>query len=153
MDAPWVTAHERLRELREAFSALQRPKTAQLRGRYAAQLVGPEWLRRLAPVGLSVTGLGHWWGKDFDGRGNATNLVRRADGQLADKLAMRVVWARSPVDGHPGLLLRYAEGAPLPWRHVVDEVRLLEDGALLGMTMVDIPAARRLPLPFLLRQP
>ena len=153
MDAPWVAAQRRISALREAFSALERPRTAQLRGRYAAELIGPGWLRRLAPPTLAATGLAHWWGKDFDGNGTASNLVRSDNGHLDTRLETRLVWARSPIDGHPGLLLRYAPDAPLPWRYVVDEVRLLDDGALLGMTMVDVPALRRLPMPFLLRHP
>ena len=69
------------------FAALEPPPADSLRGVFRGAFVGPGWLRWLAGPLLAVTGLGGWWGKDFDEQGNAVNLVMR-QGQLQRRYPM-----------------------------------------------------------------
>ncbi|MFZ1466163.1 MAG: hypothetical protein WAV60_19125, partial [Anaerolineae bacterium] len=54
-------------------------------------------------------------------------------------------------DGRPGVTLTYAPGSPFPFAYVVDELRTIEAGTLLGLSFATVPWLARLPMPFLLR--
>jgi hypothetical protein len=120
-----------------------------LRGRFRGEFVGPAWLRRLAGPLLVVTGLGGWWGKDFDDQGNAINLALRK-GNLERVLPMSLVEQVSFIDGKPGLALHYAAGNPFPWPLIIDELRSITPQLTLGMTLAELGPLRRLALPFVL---
>jgi hypothetical protein len=131
------------------FAVLDPPPAESLRGVYKGSFVGPGWLRWLAGPLLAVSGLGGWWGKDFDDRGNAINLVMR-QGHMQRRYPMLLNPGLSRLDRQPGLALRYAPDNPLPWPWIVDELRSLQPGLLLGMSMLRSPVLRWLALPFLL---
>jgi hypothetical protein len=131
------------------FAVLSPPPAESLRGVYQGSFVGPGWLRRLAGPLLTVSGLGGWWGKDFDDRGNAINLVMR-QGRLKRRFPMLLSPGLSLLDRQPGLALRYAPENPLPWPWIVDELRSLNPGMILGMSMLKAPALKWLALPFVL---
>jgi hypothetical protein len=121
-----------------------------LEGHYRGELVGPAWFRRLASHVLGIGGLRGWWGKEFDGKGSAVNLVER-DGQLARVLPMRVKVTASRATGATTVTLTYPASSPLPWRYVVDELREVEvGGVLLGLSGIALAKNRRLNLPFML---
>jgi hypothetical protein len=120
-----------------------------MQGVYQSAFVGPGWLRAIAGPGLYPLGLGGWWGKQFDGRGRGSNIVRRG-GRLSTRLAVTLVEAPSLVDGRPCLAVRYPSDSPFPWPLVIDELRLVDDRRLLGMTLVTRSPLNRLALPFLL---
>jgi len=136
-------------DFRGLFAALQPPAAGDLSGRYRGEFVGPGWLRRLAGPLLVVTGLGGWWGKDFDGQGNAINLALRK-GQLERVFPMSLVEQASFIDGKSGLALHYAKSNPFPWPLIVDELRGITPQLILGMTLADLGPLRRLALPFVL---
>ncbi|GAA3541233.1 hypothetical protein [Aeromicrobium flavum] len=120
-------------------------------GDLGASFVAP--LTALAPRGLGLIGLRHWYGKRFrrEGAGaSGVNLVRR-DGRLVETLPMRLAEGESWADGLPALVVAYGTDAPRPWRWVRDELRSLDDGRVVGMTFVDLPGLRLLGgTPFLL---
>jgi hypothetical protein len=132
------------------FAELDPPQKETLRGVFKGSFVGPGWLRRLAGPLLAVTGLGGWWGKDFDPKGNAVNLVLRR-GQMQRRFPMLLDEEVSRLDQRPGLSLRYASQNPIPWPWIVDELRSLQPGKLLGMSMLRPPALKWLALPFVLQ--
>lgn len=122
-------------------------------GDLAASFVPP--LTRVAPPGLGILGLPHWYGKRFhrgtSGSVGGMNLVRRDPG-LGEVLPMTLTEGTSWADGRPALVVSYAAGAPRPWRWVRDELRAAPDGTgIVAMTFVDLPGLRRLGgTPFLL---
>jgi hypothetical protein len=107
-------------------------------------------MRSLAGPLLAVTGLGGWWGKEFDPEGNAINLVWRK-GRIEQRFPMRLVEQESYIDNQPGLALSYASNNPFPWPWIVDELRTITTGLVLGMTIAKPGPFRRLPLPFVLQ--
>lgn len=144
-----------LRSLRALFASLHPPLEAQRRGFFRASFVGPAWLRWTAPPSLALAGLPGWQGKRFLGPTTATNVVRRA-GREVEAMTMQVVSGPSQVDGQPGVALHYlpesGRPAPMPWRWVRDELRVLDDDTWLCMTVINLPLLRRLSFPFLLRR-
>lgn len=136
-----------LAEFPALFAGLPAPDT--VCGVYRAEFTGPAWLRALAGPGLYPLGLGGWCGKAIAPDGTGVNLVRRR-GRLQRVFPIRVSAAVSLLDGRPCIGVRYAPDNPFPWPHVVDELRRWDAATWLGMTLVDAPGLRRLPLPFLL---
>ena len=131
------------------FASLEPPGSGSLLGLYRGSFVGPGWLRALTGPLLVVTGLGGWRGKDFDDQGNAINLVWRK-GHFKRRFPMHLVKQTSFIDGQPGLALHYDERNPFPWPWIVDELRSIGPGLVLGMTMVALGPLKRLALPFVL---
>ena len=98
---------------------------------------------------MALAGLRDWWGKELSGFGPAHNLVRRR-GELVRTLPMQLGLSTSRVDGKACAVLRYGAESPFPWPHVIDELRALNDGELLGMSVIDFPILRDHAFPFLL---
>lgn len=138
-----------LASFRDLFLSLEPPGLATMQGVYQSAFVGPVWLRTIAGPGLYPLGLGGWWGKQFDGRGQGSNIVRRS-GRLATRLPIALVEKPSLIDGRPCLAVNYQPDAPFPWPWVIDELRAVDDRRLLGMTLVTRSPLNRLALPFLL---
>ena len=137
--------------LRALFEGLETMEIGQLEGTYEARLLGPLLVRDVAPFGMAAAGLRGWWGKAFDGSGRGDNIVRR--GQRFERtLPMKVVTGSSLVDGRSTIRIEYGGDAPLPWRKVVDEPRILEPGRLLCMAVVRLPGLSKVPAPFLLER-
>ncbi len=134
------------------FRTLRAPTLSDLTGDFEAALVGPAWFCAVSRVSLRFGGLPDWFGKRFDGAGRGINLLG-TEGALREALPMRVSVVPSLLDGNPVAAVRYAADAPFPWRYVVDELRVADERTLLGMTLLDLPVARRFALPFLLRRP
>lgn len=136
-----------------AWSGLPAPALEDVVGDLCAEFVTP--LRRLAPLGLGLVGLPRWHGKRFAPTGPGElagiNLLRAPGGGFEERLPMRAVLGAGLADGRPAVIVTYAADAPRPWRWVRDELRVLDDGVLVGMSYVDRPLLRRGGLPFLLR--
>ena len=143
--------NQSVRSLRRSWSDLRPLAPADVLGDLAASFVPP--LRTVAPKGLGLIGLRHWYGKRFRLDGTAVvgvNLVRRG-GALVETLPMTVQLGLSLADGLPALVVSYPPAAPRPWPWVRDELRAGPDGTVVGMTYVDLPGLRRLGgTPFLL---
>jgi cholesterol oxidase len=144
--------------LRRLWGALPAPDPEMLEGSHRAVFVGPTPARALAPAVLAMAGLPDWYGKRFRFEEGAAkdvltgmNLLRNRD-ELVEHLEMRAAIEPSALDGAPVLVSTYPGAAPLPWRHVRDEFRLLAPGLLLGMAVFDQPLARRIGTPFALEQ-
>ena len=58
----------------------------------------------------------------------------------------------SVLDAAPVMVSTYGPEAPLPWRHVRDEFRLIAPGLLLGMAVLDRPLMRGLGTAFVLER-
>lgn len=139
-----------LKQFRELFVSLPVPDAASIRGVYRAAFVGPGWLRTSAGPALVLSGLGGWWGKEFSTDGTAINIVLRA-GKFSTRFPMKLVTARSFIDGKDGLAVHYQAGNPFPWMYIVDELRQMDDGILLGMTLANVNGLRHLAFPFTLQ--
>ena len=131
------------------FSSLPVPPVSQLAGTYLGHFVGPSWVRALAGPALLLGGLPGWWGKAFDGEGEGTNLLQRG-GTIEQAVPIRLETRPSLIDGRKGLTVVYPRASPWPLAWIVDELRLLDDDSLLGMTMVTQAGLHRFPFPFLL---
>ena len=144
-----------LRSLRALFASLPPPSATQRHGFFRASFVGPALLRWSAPPSLALSGLPGWQGKRFRGPETATNVVLRAN-RAVEAMTMQVVSGLSQVDGQPGVALHYlpeaGRPAPIPWRWVRDELRVLDDDTWLCMTVINLPLLRRLSFPFVLRR-
>lgn len=138
-----------LSSFRALFASLAPPPLDVVKGIYQAAFVGPWWLRAIAGPGLYPVGLGGWWGKQFDGRGQGSNIVRRK-AQLATKMPISLTESPSLLDGRPCLTVIYLPSSSFPWPWVVDELRWLADDRLLGMTLVTRKPLNKIALPFLL---
>lgn len=132
------------------FAGLEPPRRDTLVGIFRGTFVGPGWVRLMTGPLLMITGLGGWWGKDFDSQGNAINLVLR-QGRMERRFPMLLVEQASYIDRRPGLALHYAPENPFPWPWIVDELRSLHPGLILGMSMVRLGPLKRLALPFVLQ--
>ncbi len=108
--------------------------------------------RLASPAALGLAGLPDWFGKRFERAGEREDLsginLLRSDGGLVEHLEMVARVEPSALDGAPVLVSTYGDDAPLPWRHVRDEFRLLAPGLLLGMAVVDRPLLRRIGIAF-----
>lgn len=135
--------------LRRRWRGLAAPAVEEVAGEWRASFVGPGWLRWAGPRGVGALGLPGWEGKRFeleeDGGLAGTNLVRGGT-----RLEMAAGLDASAVDGRPAIVVAYGDAAPLPWRHVRDELRRLDDRRLLAMSLLDVPGGGRGALPFLL---
>jgi hypothetical protein len=138
-----------LSSFRALFATLAPPPLDVVNGVYQSAFVGPRWLRVIAGPGLYPLGLGGWWGKQFDGRGQGSNIVQRHT-QLATKMPVSLSERPSLIDGRPCLTVIYPSSSPFPWPWVVDELRWLADNCLLGMTLVSRKPLNKSALPFLL---
>lgn len=135
---------------KDLFATLQPPSPDALRGIYKGFFVGPGWVRVLVRPLLTITRMGDWRGKDFDRQGNAVNLVMHK-GQIERRFPMSLEERASLIDGKPGLTLSYASTNPFPWPWIIDELRSLEPGLVLGMTMLKLRPLQYLALPFVLQ--
>ena len=131
------------------WSDLPAPSLDDLVGTWRAEFVTP--LHHIAPVGLGLVGLPRWYGKRFELDGDAlagVNLLIAKDGGFEERLPMRAALGVSAKDGQPAGVITYAADAPRPWRWIRDEVRVLQNRSLVGMSATS--AAPSLGLPFLL---
>jgi hypothetical protein len=131
------------------YRELEAPTLGQLVGTHRSAFVGPAWLRSIAPPGLALGGLGGWWGKRFDASGSGVNLVMHS-GKPEAILPVRLEFRSSRVDARTTACVLYPPESRWPWPHVLDELRVLEPGCLLGLTFFQIGVFSNLPLPFML---
>lgn len=142
-----------LAELARLFSTLEAPTDTQCRGFFRARFVGPGWLRRIAPASVSLMGLPGWIGKRFLSSEHAVNVLRQGN-DTRDAIPMAIQRESSRIDGRPVLALVYKPpDSPWPLSWLRDELRVLDGGSLLGMTLVDKPLLRHMAFPFLLERP
>jgi cholesterol oxidase len=144
-----------LTALRRLWGALPAPAPEDLAGTHRAVFVGPGTMRRLSPAGLGLLGLPDWFGKRFERTPDGLRGINLLDpegtgGAFVEYLEMQAALEPSVLDRAPVLVSTYGPEAPLPWRYVRDEFRLLGPGRLLGMAVVDRPAIRRTGTPFVL---
>ena len=141
--------NQSLSSFRTLYHRLEMPRADSLAGTHKSEFVGPGWLRRIAGPGLIPLGLGGWWGKKFNSQGQGTNIVQRR-GTLLTIMPVRLVEMASLIDGDMTLAITYEPDSRLPWPWIIDEVRRLDEGTLLGMTLVAKRPFNRIALPFLL---
>lgn len=139
-----------LKQFRDLFASLSVPEVTSIRGVYRAAFVGPGWLRTSAGPALALSGLGGWWGKEFNADGTAVNIVLRA-GKFSTRFPMKLVTTKSFIDGKDGLAVHYQAGNPFPWMYIVDELRRMDEDTLLGMTLANVNGLRRQAFPFTLQ--
>ena len=132
---------------RQKFASLDAPESVE--GVWQGEPEGPGWYRTLAGPSLAIGGLGGWWGKRFDGQGGIDNLLERG-GALRRTLRGEVAQASSLVDGKPCLRIVYPAGSSLPWTWIVDELRQVDEGELLGMMVLNISWLPHVAFPFAL---
>ncbi len=141
-----------LAELRRVFTTLEEPADHLCRGFFSASFVGPGWLRKIAPVSVSLMGLPGWTGKRFLSDERAINVLRQEE-QTRDAIPMVIRREPSLIDGQPVLALVYTlPDSPWPLCWFRDELRTLDERTLLGMTLVDKPLLRYMAFPFLLER-
>ncbi|MGV9668119.1 hypothetical protein ACWDUL_22475 [Nocardia niigatensis] len=142
------------RELRALFRTAACPSLSEVSGRLEAELAGPALVRAVAPIAFRLTGLADWWGKDLrpvpGGQELAGHNLAGPRGERTT-LPLSATVGPSRLDGAPAMVLSYPPDAPFPWRRVVDELRILPDGTVLGLTF-GLPLTPRDGSPFLLRR-
>jgi hypothetical protein len=139
-----------LADFHRLFARLEPPQASSLSGIARGVFVGQAWMRSMWGPLLALTGLGGWWGKEFDTEGNAVNLVLRR-GKYERRFPMYPVQQVSYLDYKNGLALRYQPENPFPRRFILDELRRIDATTVLGMTLVDIRPLRRMAFPFILQ--
>lgn len=153
--ANWIAELDKLslRDFSRLYTKLTLGDTAVPQGVHKGTYVGPGWLKTIAPPSMVVSGLGGWWGKDFipGGKGKTYNLVQRK-GEIRHVIPMQLVLINSRLDGAPALALIYDKQNPFPWPYVVDELRPLDESALLGMMYFNVTAFPKIAFPFLLQK-
>lgn len=127
-----------LKNLHTTFAAAPEPTLEDLLGRHEAEYAGPRWIRAVGPTTMRMTGMAGWWGKEFAVgtdplRLEGANLVSRG-GVIERSVPMTAQLQPSRVDGRAALVVSYPPDAPFPWRRVNDELRVVGDGILLGLT-------------------
>ena len=142
---------ESLGTIRKVFISLPSAHCQIQAGFYRAFFIGPWWLRLTAMPSIALSGLKGWQGKKFFDQYQATNIVLTKEG-LIEKLTMTCKVGTSLVDGEEGVALHYGLEAPVPWRWIKDEIRILDDQTFLCMTVIDLPLLRKLSFPFILRR-
>lgn len=140
-----------LSELRQRFHQGQLLPIEQRQGFWRARFVGPLWLRLTGMPSCYLSGLWGWQGKKFTTENTATNVLKRGDHTI-DALNMKVTEKSSEIDGKPVITLSYPMPSPIPWRWVTDELRVIDDHTLLGMTRLHLPILRHFAIPFLLER-
>ena len=139
-----------LTAIRQLFTNLDPPEVGSLNGIFRGIFIGPSWLRQIWGPLLVITGLGGWWGKEFDLHGKAINLVLRK-GRYERRFPMLIVHQTSYIDSKLGLALHYHPDNPFPWPLIVDELRRIDSIMVLGMTLANIGPFRRMAFPFILQ--
>ncbi|WP_063051146.1 hypothetical protein [Nocardia arthritidis] len=142
------------RALRALFRTAACPDLAEVSGRLEAELAGPALVRALAPLAFRLTGLADWWGKDLrPGTEGARLTGHNLAGPHGERttLPLSATVGPSRLDGEPAIVVSYPPDAPFPWRRVVDDLRTLPDGTVLGLTF-GLPFTPRDGSPFLLRR-
>lgn len=137
--------------LRQLFATLPAPDAGFRHGFFRASFVGPFWYRIGGFPSVHLSGLPYWQGKKFLTPDTATNILKKGDGTV-EALSMTVATVPSLIDGQPVVALLYGKEAPFPWRHVRDELRVIDERTLLGITKVDLPILRHFAFPFLLER-
>ncbi|MBP8055712.1 MAG: hypothetical protein KA314_07700 [Chloroflexi bacterium] len=136
---------------RRLFRTLSAPLLESLCGEFHSEIVGPAWMRWIAPPALVMGGLGGWRGKLFDDTGQGVNLVNRR-GQMKQVLPMQLARQASLIDQQPVIAVTYAASAPPPWPWIIDELRQLNAQTVLGMTVATRLGLHRVAFPFLLHK-
>ncbi|MCG8633507.1 MAG: hypothetical protein MI863_06740 [Desulfobacterales bacterium] len=138
-------------EFRQSFETLESPPSHRMAGKYTAEVPGPWWYRWTFKPAMALTALRGWTGKEiFDNR-TGINLVKRRGG-IIKVLPMAIKKQAARIDGQPARVIVYGEDAPFPWCRATDELRELEEGRLLGMTIFDLPLVRHIAFPFILNR-
>lgn len=140
-----------LKDIRKVFNQLPLASEQYRSGFFQASFIGPWWLRLSAKPSISLSGLSGWLGKKFINSNTATNILKNKSG-LIEKFQMSCQTGNSLVDGKTCIYLDYGKTAPIPWRWIKDEMRVLDDQTLLCMTIIDLPLLRKFSFPFLLRR-
>lgn len=138
-----------LSHIKTTFKDLAPIPLVMRQGFYRASFIGPWWLRLSARPSIALSGLNGWQGKKFIDDASATNILKN-NSDLIEKLSMTCVEQPSGVDGKNAVVLLYGEQAPMPWRWVVDELRVLNENTLLCMTTINLPLLRHFSFPFIL---
>jgi hypothetical protein len=148
--------HQPLSAFRPLFASLIPPEISALNGTYRAEFTGPWWLRKTAGPSLALAHFRGWWGKQFTGGEDGSNLFLR-DGQIKPLFSFKLALLPSLVDGKPSAVVQYLQTAPFPWYFVRDELRWLDqskggsaEGCLLGLTIINKGFLSRLAFPFIL---
>lgn len=131
------------------FKGLQPASVENRQGFYRASFIGPWWVRFSAMPILALMGLPNWQGKKFLSIDKATNILQTKNGSI-EKLEMNCHQQTSFLDEKMAVVLSYGKNAPLPWKWIVDELRVLDENRLFCMTTINLPMLRHLSFPFLL---
>lgn len=144
--------HQGLTRLKQAFRQAQPIQAGELQGFHAGEPAGPWWFRLGSTPTMYTTGFGGWMGKQFMGDGRAVNQFQVNSG-IEFRFPMTLDRAPSRIDGIDTLVLIYPKNARAPWCWVIDELRRVPDGRILGMTFVDVPLIKHQVFPFVLTPP
>lgn len=139
------------------FRTLERPsELSAFTGTFKAEFIGLGALRWSAPLALHMTGFGNWFGKVFPPSENAAvldgvNLFGEA-GNRTENYRMTAKFSPSVIDNELAFIVSYPADTRHPWCRASDELRMIDQDNLLGITFFNYPVIKRLPFPFLLRR-
>ncbi|TGL62262.1 hypothetical protein EHQ58_03415 [Leptospira ognonensis] len=118
-------------------------------GTFEVQWTGPRWFQFVAKHGLGLLGFKYWFGKEFFGNEDATNLFK-IPGSITKlrKYPMSVKIGVSRIDGNTSIQVSYPQSTRFPWPYVIDEFRSVNDDVLIGLSY--LKWAPIFPMPFYL---
>lgn len=138
-----------LKTIKHKFMQLEPMSESFRYGFLKVQFIGPWWLRKSAMPSIHLSGLPGWQGKLFLDPDHATNILKIKDKE-EQRYTMQCVELISLVDAKPSVVLNYGAAAPIPWRWVIDELRILDENNFLCMTVINLPILRHFSFPFIL---
>lgn len=153
-----VNLHSMPHSLVKAFRGLPLPKSlTAFTGAFRAEYIGPAPLRVPAPLAMRLAGFGGWYGKIFRQRGGDSSVLAGMNlfgegAQRSERYSMTARIAPSAIDKQPAFVVSYPKETRHPWCRATDELRMIDDSTLLGITFFDYQLVRLLPVPFLLRR-
>lgn len=118
-------------------------------GTFEVLWTGPKWFQFIAKHGIGIFGFKNWYGKEFFGNQEATNVFKvPASKMLIQKYPMNVKIGASRIDGNISIQVSYPTSTRFPWPYVIDEFRSVNDDILIGVSY--LKWAPIFPMPFYL---
>ena len=140
------------------FRGLSQPDSlAPFLGKHRSEYIGVAPMRLPSPFAMGLAGFSDWRGKVFRPNDKDSTVLDGMNmfGDEATRTERYPMSSRigpSSIDGKPAFIVTYPQDTRHPWCRATDELRMIDDDTLLGITFFNYPLIKYLPVPFLLRR-